>query len=186
MLAVVLVMLAAMISWQVLHLREPVYQGRRLNDWLSAYKLHGLAGVETWQVRMQQQEAEEALRRAGTNALPTLLRMLRAKDSALKVRFMQLARRQHFIKIKYTPAEELNYRACMAFGVLRAKAHSAVPALIDIANQNISYASHWYALRALESVGPPATPDGVERTQATNALKAINAETAATTGVKQP
>ena len=185
-LGVVLVMLASVIVWQVQHLREPVYKGRRLDDWLSAYRLQGTAGVETWQVRLQQQEAEEALRHAGTNALPTLLRMLRAKDSALKLRFIQLAGRQHLIKIRYTPAEELNYRACSAFGVLHAKAQSAVPALREIADQNLSYASRWYALTALQSVGPPATPDGTERTQTANALSARNAQTAAATGVKQP
>lgn len=129
------VALAGVIAWQVLHLREPVYQGKRLSSWLEAYKLHGVAGVETWQVRGEQQKADEAVRQAGTNALPTLLRTLWAKDSALKLKLMDLAGRQHFIKVKYTPAEELNYRACWAFGVLRAKARSAVPALIEIANR---------------------------------------------------
>ena len=155
-LAVLLVSLAGVIAWQVLHLREPVYQGKRLSSWLEAYKLHGVAGVETWQVREEQQKADEAVRQAGTNALPTLLRMLRAKDSALKVKLMDLAARQHFIRIKYTPAEELNYRACWAFGVLRGKARSAIPALMEIANKNISRDSQYYAIAALASIGPPA------------------------------
>ena len=38
-LAVLLVMLAGVIAWQVLHLREPIYQGKRLSSWLEAYKL---------------------------------------------------------------------------------------------------------------------------------------------------
>jgi len=91
-LAVVLVTLAGVIGWQGLRLREPVYQGRRLGDWLAAYKMDGLAGVESWQVRVEQQKADEAVRHAGTNALPVLLRMLRAKDSALKVKCVELAR----------------------------------------------------------------------------------------------
>jgi hypothetical protein len=33
-LAVLLVMLAGVIAWQVLRLREPVYQGKRLSYWL--------------------------------------------------------------------------------------------------------------------------------------------------------
>ena len=151
-------------------------------------RLHGLAGVETWQVRVEQQEADEAVRKAGTNALPTLLRMLRAKDSALKVKLMDLAQRQHFVRIEYTPAEELNYQACCGFGVLRAKAQSAVPALIEIANQNRSRASRWYAIQALVLVGPPAqeaiplltswatNADGSVRSYAINALGRIRAE----------
>jgi hypothetical protein len=119
-LAVLLVILAGVIACQVLRLREPVYQGKPLSVWLIAYG------------------RDEAVRQAGTNALPTLLRMLRAKDSALKVKLMDLAQKQRFIHINYIPSDELNYRACSAFGVLRAKAQSAVPALIRIYEQNIS------------------------------------------------
>lgn len=187
-LAVVLVTLAGVIGWQGLRLREPVYQGRRLGDWLAVYKMDGLSGVESWQVRVDQQKADEAVRHAGTNALPILLRMLRANDSALKVKCVELAKRQHFIGIKYTPAEELNYRACSGFGVLGAKAQSAVPALIEIANRNLSRASRWYAIQALVLVGPPtqeAIPllsgwatnsDGSVRSYAINALGRIRAE----------
>jgi hypothetical protein len=39
-LAVVLVTLAGVIAWQMLHLREPVYEGKRLSSWLEAYRLH--------------------------------------------------------------------------------------------------------------------------------------------------
>ena len=85
-LAVVLVTLAGVMGWQGLRLREPVYQGRRLSDWLAVYKMDGLAGVESWQVRVEQQNADEAVRHAGTNALPLLLRMLRVTDSALKIK----------------------------------------------------------------------------------------------------
>ena len=102
-LGVVLVILAGVIGRQVLRLREPIYQDRRLGDWLAVYKMAGLAGVETWQVRVEQQKADEAVRHAGTNALPILLRMLRANDSVLKIKCMELAKRQHLIRIKYTP-----------------------------------------------------------------------------------
>jgi HEAT repeat protein len=97
------------------------------------------------------------VRRIGTNALLTLLRILRAKDSALKVKSMDLVKRQHYFRIEYTPADELNYRACSAFGVLRAKAQSAVPALVRIYEQNISPASQFYVSRALIAIGPDAT-----------------------------
>src|ERR1035437_3819229 len=156
-LAVLLVMLAGVSAWQGLREREPVYQGKRLSVWLNAYELYGMTGVETWQVRVEQQEADEAVCRIGTNALPTLLRMLRAKDSALKAKLMDLALKQHFIHINYIPADELNYRACSAFGVLRAKAQSAAPALIRLYEQNISPASQFYVSRALIAIGPDAT-----------------------------
>jgi hypothetical protein len=99
-----------------------------------------------------------------------------------------LAERQHFIKIKYTPAEELNYRALSGFGVLRAKAQSAVPALIEIANKNISHDSQCYAIAALVLIGPSAkaaipflsgwatNADGSVRLYAVKALGGIHAE----------
>jgi hypothetical protein len=111
-LVVLLVVIGGVSAWQGLREREPVYKGKPLSVWLNAYRLHGLAGVETWQVRVEQQKADEAVRQAGTNALPTLLRMLQAKDSAFKVRLMNLAERQHFINIKYTPAKKPQ-RVCM-------------------------------------------------------------------------
>ena len=182
-LALLLVALAGLITWQGLRLREPVYEGKRLSSWLNTYRLSGLAGVETWQVRTEQQKADEAVRKAGTNALPTLLRMLRAKDSALKVKLVALAQKQHFIRINYTPAQERNYQASCAFGVLRAKAQSVVPALKEIADQNISQDSQWYAIAALAFVGPPAK-EAIPFLLATNALKAIDPEAAAKAGVK--
>ena len=196
---ITLVGLAGVTEWQVLQAsraREPVYQGKRLSAWLEAYRMHGMAGVETWQVRQEQQEADEAVRHAGTNALPTLLRMLRAHDSALKAGVIRLAERKHLASIKLIPAEELNYRACWAFGVLRAKAQSAVPALLEIASQDLSGHSRYYALTALASIGPPAkeaipsllalatNTDSAVRLCATNALNAIDPAAAATTGMK--
>lgn len=187
-LAVMLVALAGVSAWKGLREREPVYRGKPLRVWLHAYKLYGLAGVETWQVREEQQEADEVVRQAGTNALPTLLQMLRAKDSALQIKLMDLAQRQHIIRIKYTPAEELNYQASCAFGVLRAKARSAAPALMEIAEENASPHSRWYAIAALAFIGPPAketiptllrwatNADSRVRVYAVNALGQIRAE----------
>jgi hypothetical protein len=195
-LTVLLTMAAVVSAWLGLRQREPVYHGRRLSDWLTAYRLHGLAGVETWQVRVEQQEADEAVRHVGTNALPTLLRMLRAQDSALKVRFIGLAARQHLIQVNYIPAEEMHYRACWAFGVLRAKAWSAVPALIEIAKLNLSRDSQYCALAALANIGPPAkeaipflleratNADGNVGVCARNALTAIDPEAATKVGEK--
>ncbi len=148
-LAVLLVILAGVSAWQGLRLpeREAVYQGKRLTFWLhEAYSGNGLDA----------QRAEEVLRQAGTNAIPTLLRMLRAKDSFLKVKLMELAGRQHILKIEYPPAGEWHYVASKAFWVLGTNAQSAVPALIEIANQHISPNSQYCALASLGHIGPSA------------------------------
>jgi HEAT repeat protein len=146
-LAALIVALAGVIAWQALREREPVYQGKRLTLWLyAAYSGHGRNG----------EGAEEAVRQAGTNAIPTLLRMLRAKDSALRVKATELAGRQHLIEIEFTHAEGWNDAAVMGFHLLGSKVQSAVPALIEIANQNISPSSRNDAICALGMVGPLA------------------------------
>jgi HEAT repeat protein len=101
---------------------------------------------------------------------------------------MGLAQRRPFIQVNFTPAEELNYQASCAFGVLRAKGQSAVPALVEIADQNISRDSRWYAITALALIGPPAkevipslsawatNADSRVRLYAVNALGEIRAE----------
>lgn len=158
-LTALLLAVGGKLACELLCLREPVHHGKRLSAWLQAYQSQGLAGVESWPVRVEQQQADEAVRHAGTNALPTLLRMLRAKDSALRIKFIGLARKQHFLRVKYTPAEELNYQACVALGVLGARAQCAAPALKEIVNQNLSRSSQGYAAAGLAFVGSPMQPE---------------------------
>jgi HEAT repeat protein len=102
--------------------------------------------------------------------------MLRAKDSPLKVRLMALAGKQHVIKISYTPAHKWNAATAGAFAVLRTNAQSAVPALLEIANRNISLASRDYAIAALGFIGPPAEEAVPSRLRwATNANPTVRA-----------
>jgi hypothetical protein len=138
--------LGGLVCWAPWELREPVYQGKPLSSWLKASELAPFQ-------RDALENANEAVRQAGTNALPTLLWMLRARDSALKVRLMDLAR---MVSIECTPAEDFNRATVDGFFVLGAKAQSAVPALIEIVNQNISAESRVCAIRALRVMGPPA------------------------------
>jgi HEAT repeat protein len=153
-LVVGLVALAGVIEW-MLHSQEPVYQGKPLSFWLKSRRMAvgKINGVYYMGFR---EGADEAVRQAGTNAIPTLLRLLRAKDSALKAKMLSLARRQRVIKIEYTPAEVWCIGARYGFSVLGAKAQSSVPALIEIANQNLSAASRCCAIDALGLIGPPA------------------------------
>jgi len=72
-LAVLLAALLAVVGWQVMRRQEPVYQGKPLSSWLIASATTGSPEA--------QEQANAAVRQVGTNALPTLLRMLRAKDS---------------------------------------------------------------------------------------------------------
>ena len=74
-----------------------MYQGKPLSRWLN-YR----TALKPMPRKIQEQEADDAVRQVGTNALSTLLRMLRAKESRWKTELMYWAQRQPIITIDYT------------------------------------------------------------------------------------
>jgi hypothetical protein len=144
----VFVALVGVIVWRVSQQREPAYQGKPLSEWLKGYRNTD----DTPQI----DKTDEAVRRVGTNAIPTLLRALRMRDSALKVKLITLAQRQHIIKINYMLATEWNHSGAYGFAALRTNAWSAVPALIEITDENNSLYSRQCAIYSLGLIGPPA------------------------------
>jgi HEAT repeat protein len=160
-LAVLLLVIAGLIAWQVLrpHEREPVYQGKSLSVWLREYR--GRGDVDG---------ATHAVRQIGTNAIPTLLKMLRRKDSELVAGLVSFWN-QHFWQMRYLPrwarrpymayyqqdrAPFINHEAAGGFEILAANSQQAVPALIKIYKQNISESSQAAVLQALGAIGPAA------------------------------
>ena len=152
-LAGLLTVVVGAIVWQVRRDREPVYQRKPLSSWLVQYSTNHRPGRPNGQL---EEQAETAICQIGTNAIPTLLRMLRAKDSALKVRLMDLVGRQHIINVEHAGADFWNVEAAYGFRLLGTNAQSALPALIEIANQHISEQSKSYAIDSLGSIGPSA------------------------------
>ena len=166
-LLVMAVALVGVILWQVAQPdeTEPVYQGKPLSEWLKPSKfttrdpvifndspVRHVRPIFTYSLK-----ADEAVRQAGTNAIPTLLRLLRTQDWALKVKLTDLARRQHVITIAaHTPALDWNDAGAHGFRELGAKAQSAVPQLIDIVGEDISPDSQSCAICALGYIGPSA------------------------------
>ena len=141
-LAILLVAIAGGIVWEILLTRElnPIVDGTRLTTWLEG----------------QSDGASRALDKVGTNAIPTLLWMLRQRDSFLKRKAIELARKQHLIRVHFVPAEQHNHAAYLAFRKLGARADVAVPALIEIYEQKLSPSSQQAAARSLGSIGPSA------------------------------
>ncbi len=140
------------LTWEVF-LRpepEPVYQGKSLTAWLRQAQEPGPKSQEERQV------LRDAVARIGTNAVPSLLRMLRARDSALTRKLVGLARRQHVITIPFEPAYKINDRTAFAFEVLGAQAKDAVPGLIKIYEHNYSGSSRYNTIYALGAIGPDA------------------------------
>jgi HEAT repeat protein len=109
------------------------------------------------------EEAEAAIRQIGTNAIPTLLKMLSKKDSIFVSKLGDLWNRHHDslphwarYRSYVNQAEVLNDEAVLGFEILRADAQSAAPALIKIYEQNISVYCQEATCRALNAIGPAA------------------------------
>ena len=81
-----------LLVWRASGRREPVFEGRTLTSWLDHHVASSAArppyDSPGWQ------KADQALRRIGTNAIPTLLQMIRAKDPPpLLLKLLQVAGR---------------------------------------------------------------------------------------------
>lgn len=175
----------AVVAWVVLRPAEPVYRGRPLSQCLAPSLSNPERGTMNWAARNL--VADEAVRHFGTNAVPTLLRMLESTDPSLKARLIDLGERRCGVFIKYVSAEERNDAGQRGFEVLGVEASNAVPALLRIARRNLSPASHSAAIAALGAIGPPAraavpsllqwaTNDGTQAGAAIRALGRIRAE----------
>jgi len=149
-LVVVVVAVLAVLGWEILLSREPepVVDGKPLASWLDYYV--------SAQSEVQRKMADQALDKVGTNAIPTLLRMLRQRDSTFKRDVMGLLQKQHIIKAHYIPAERRNQAAYFAFLKLGARAEVAVPALIEIYELKLSPFSQQTTARSLGHIGPAA------------------------------
>jgi hypothetical protein len=136
---------------------EPIYRGRGLRAWLASYREHR----EFHSVEAALADSD-AIRTIGTNAIPTLLSMLRERDSVLHSKLIMLWE-QRMVRIPWLPswlryptwvrnrARVRNECGAYGFEILRGEGQQAVPALIEIYEQSISLSSQWAASWALAS-----------------------------------
>jgi hypothetical protein len=151
--------------------REPVYAGEPLSYWLKGYDLY--EGSEPGR-----QKADEIMREAGTNAIPTLLGMLRERDTPWKLKLIALAQKQHVITIRHVEPYRRYAQAASAFATLGSDGKVAVPELIEIYEMNLSPSSLVYVEWVFASIGPAARqaiPSLLRSATSTNAGARANA-----------
>jgi HEAT repeat protein len=166
-LAVLLVAIAGVMAWQMLRLpkreQDPIIDGKPLTFWLEHRGASGKSSVQ----------AEWAMLRAGTNAIPTLLRLQRQRDSLFKRGVMWLLQRQHWFKTHFVGAEQQNETATWGFRQLAKSrtiagitvpqstklsrvAGMAVPQLTEIYERRVSVSSRQTTASSLGVFGPVA------------------------------
>ncbi|MDB6068147.1 MAG: putative lyase [Pedosphaera sp.] len=147
---VLIVAVVGGIGWVVWRSREPVYQGKRLSEWLQRYDnpfpVYHSAYFH---------EADEAVRHIGTNAIPTLLRKLRAKDFPFAGQLLALSRKQHIFNFNYTSAATQWQEGYLGFRALGAEGREVVPELLAM-YENKSLGEKAYIARSLGAIGPAA------------------------------
>src|SRR5262245_34170426 len=90
---ILLVVTLGVLFWKAAGPSEPLYGGKTLSRWLESHVPTSEAdppfNSPGWK------KADEALRQIGTNAIPTLLQMIRAKDPPPAIlKLLDAARRQ--------------------------------------------------------------------------------------------
>jgi hypothetical protein len=126
---------------------EPVYEGKSLSRWIENHVPTSSADPPFNSPGFR--KADEALRRIGTKGIPTLLGMIRAHDTPLKLEVLKVARKQSLIRVRHRYAHQRNEEAEYAFQILGTNAAAAVPGLIQIYQQRISPSSQRCAAMAL-------------------------------------
>jgi HEAT repeat protein len=124
----------AVMNWRLLHPHEPTYEGKPLSAWLDYYYSNGVAypHPEGWEAAKAR--AEFAIRKMGTNSLPALIKMISAREYALKQTSLEQARMETPGHLPIDRDNNRHWRAVYAFEVLGSNAAPAVPALIQLLN----------------------------------------------------
>ena len=190
-LALLPVAALAGLAWLLLGPREPdpLYRGRPLTYWLQGFS-PGQWPATKGPARPSEDEAQEAVQHFGTNAIPTLLRLLRTPDSPFRRRAFELIERQHFVRISHIPPMQLYMEIVRGFGELGAEARPAVAQLCQIYDQHSSEVSRQIIPQLMADIGPSARdtipllvrgttdPDPYVRNNSLYALRRIGGEPA--------
>jgi len=153
---IILVLLAFAVgglAWYLLHPREPSYQGKTFRVWLYTSRNAAIKGRDD-----DLRRSEYAIRQIGTNALPILLRMSVAKDSAVKKKTIEFLRKQSFIRIHLQSESESRDLAEFGFKVLGPIAKLTVPRLIALLSDPVLQESVACSLGSIGPVAQEAVP----------------------------
>jgi len=172
--------------WEMLRPQEPAYQGKRLSAWLRV--------VGSSVNLVESNQAREAVKEMGTNALPTLIRMLGTRESLLKSKLRPASLRYPLVRRFYIPRADPPGPGLwwIGFRILGPSAKPAVPQLIEMLGTEDDLIRSRVA-SSLEAIGPVAFPELLEayRTRtgrvnsgAATVLYSIDLQAALNAGVK--
>jgi len=129
--------------------REPLYEGKKLSQWLADEDSSG-----AWP-RQHSTRADEAIRHFGTNTFPEICQLLSYRDSAPKLKLLKVLYKVSFIGFHVTTQHEPHHRAIAACYALGPVAKPLVPKVAD-ALGSMDTGSRLFAQQWLASLGSDA------------------------------
>jgi hypothetical protein len=151
--------------WLLLRSSEPTYQGKTLTDWLSEYHDDLLQADAT-----ELANSKLAIKAIGTNGIPTLLKLLQAKDIKGTQQLESFVQRLGLKSFQITHAKEKWELADRGFVLLGKDAGSAAPALANLLKTSPPEPA-LYVLSSLVNIKPPkeiALPALIDQLSNTN------------------
>jgi hypothetical protein len=131
---------------------EPSYDGKPLSEWLLLLDLKQM-GHSPEEIQAQTPQPEDAIRQIGTNAIPTLLKILGATEGN-ESRVLRNLKSREFRKLFSVggpTVEDLTDLAVDGFGILGTNAASAIPQIVKLFH-NVETCEA--AAQALAKLGP--------------------------------
>lgn len=125
LIGLALVMVCSFFVWEFSRTPDPVIRGQRLSRWLIVLSKDP-EGTSSYNA------AVEAIREAGTNGLPLMVRMLQRQDSRASQLAASVLRKQHVVHAKWTMAWEVRLAALRGLKLLGPEAESAAPTLGEL------------------------------------------------------
>jgi HEAT repeat protein len=123
------VLVAGGMVWLIAHFSEPAYQGKTLSVWLDEARQNGDIDAFFSGDHQPDSSTARAVCAIGIDGLPTFIRMVRARDTAIGKRLRELSRSYTWMPIDRRESSEFQGEAAYGFGLLGPAAKSAVPEL---------------------------------------------------------
>src|SRR5690349_14163385 len=121
--------LIGFILWIAFAPSEPSYGGKTLSAWLKQAAQAREIGDPFFDAEIGTPSAA-AIRDMGTDALPTLLRMARTRNTAMRRNLIQFSQNQPWLGWQPQSFDEIEMNAACGFTILGPAARPAVPELI--------------------------------------------------------
>ena len=141
---------------------EPLYQGKRLSQWLDKYNQ---AGDKAWPPKTE--HISDAIRAMGTNSLPFLLGYIKHRDAPIVLRSVDLARRQHLVRLPFYGDNPYRETSMMALHAMGSEAAPLLPELLKLSENPRTCDD---GTRSLLAIGTTAIPTLAGLCQSTNVL----------------